>query len=118
MPAVRRLSYAERQVLEQQDAQFLAMPIIADLRSHHAHLRQMVRLLRNRQSASPCADFILYATSLYERTAAATVPNFAAGLACKAGCVYCCAQPVSVTLPEAIMVANAVRARPELAAAV
>ena len=111
-----RLSRSERRALQRQDAALLASPLkLGDPRPLGAHLRHMVRLLRDPGSASPCSDAVAHLTALYDRT----IPVAAArGVACSRGCAYCCTQPVSLTAPEAFFVAAWIRDRPATQAAV
>lgn len=78
-----------------------------------AHLRQTVKLLRSEGAASPCAAAVAHLTALYART---VKPH--PGIACSKGCSYCCSQDVSVSGPEAFVVAAAVARDPRLAAAI
>jgi Fe-S-cluster containining protein len=78
-----------------------------------AHLRQLVRLLTDPRSKSPCSDAVAYLTALYERTTPAHE-----AVVCRMGCSHCCTQTVSVTTAEALFVAAGLKARPELAEAV
>jgi hypothetical protein len=112
-----RLSRAERQALQKEDARRLAAPLDLgpDPRSIDAHLRQLVRLLKGAASASPCSDAVRRLTAVYDGAIPAQAK---AKLACRKGCGHCCSQPVSVTAAEALAVAAAVRRRPEGAAAV
>ena len=111
-----RLSRAERQVLQKEDAAWLVVPLHpTDPRSMAAHLRHLVRLLRDPRSVSPCSDAVKHLTALYDRT----IPTAAAmGVVCSCGCAYCCVQPVSLTAAEAFCVAAALRNRPGTRAAV
>jgi hypothetical protein len=113
----KRLPRLQREALERQDAVYLKQPLLgSDIRSPAAHLRHMVKLLRNKRSLSPCSDAVMYLTSLFERTIAQEVsPQAQQMIACRKGCAHCCAQPVAVSAAEAFCVAREIRNRPELA---
>ena len=110
-----RLSRDERRRLRQADAPYLSQGMTAgnDPRPMGAHLRQIVRLLQDRTSRSPCSDAVGHLTTLYDRSVPPE-PN----LACHKGCSFCCSQDVTVTAPEAFFVAAAIRNTPTLIAAV
>src|SRR3954468_10728411 len=116
--AVERLSRGERRALQREDEAIVAQPLVMArdaraTRSMDAHVRHMVKLLRNPASKSPCSDAVAYATALYERT----VPKSAHDkIVCRKGCAFCCSQLVTLTAPEAFFVASALRKRPELGA--
>ncbi len=115
-----RLSRAQREVLDREDAPYLKQPLVLgrDPRSARAHLRQMVKLLGSTRSASPCSDAVAYLTGLFERTAAELVPPQAQKLiACARGCAHCCVQPVGITAAEAFFVARQIKDRVEIVAA-
>src|SRR5690348_9827965 len=71
-----------------------------------AHLRHMVRLLRDAGTASPSSAAITYLTALYDRS----VPP-RPDIACRKGCSHCCCQPVMITAPEAFLIAAQIRDR-------
>ena len=74
-----------------------------------AHLRLSARLLRERSAGSPCSQLMHHLFTLFERT----VPSAQSlRLACRAGCAHCCKQLVTVSAPEAFMIAQQIRERP------
>jgi len=78
-----------------------------------AHLRHAALLLR--KPGSPCALLVSHVAQLLERS----VPDAARHeIACRKGCAFCCHQRVSITAAEALALANDVKHRPDLAAAV
>jgi Fe-S-cluster containining protein len=109
------LSTTERRALQAQDARYLPLPLQSgpDPGSMAAHLRHLVRLLRDPATPSPCSDAVAHLTALYDRT---VQPR--ADIACARGCAHCCTQPVSLSAAEAFYVAAQLRARPDAAAAV
>jgi len=112
-----RLSPAQRQALASRDAPFLAAGlIVGNPASFEAHVRQAARLMAERQtSASPSARLVSHLADLFERS----VPDAARSkLACRAGCGFCCHQPVRVSAPEAFFLAARLRGRPDTVAAV
>jgi hypothetical protein len=111
------LSQAQRLALQRQDAQFLPLPLNLGPAPHSmaAHLRHLVRLLRNPRSPSPCSDAIAHLTAVFDRTISAADRS---GLACRQGCAHCCSQRVTVSPPEAFFVAAQLRARPGLLSAI
>ena len=115
---MERLSRAERRALLREDEAIIAAPLVMArdaraTRSMDAHVRHMVKLLRNPASKSPCSDAVAYATALFERT----VPKSAHDKAvCRKGCSFCCSQLVTLTAPETFFVTSALRKRPDLAA--
>ena len=80
-----------------------------------AHLRHLVKLLKDPHSPSPCSDAMAHLTALFDRTVSATDRS---RLACRQGCAHCCSQRVTVSPPEAFFVAAQLRARPEALPAV
>jgi Fe-S-cluster containining protein len=114
-----RLSARERNELEKQDALLMARPFKAGPQMLGAHTRHMVRLLRNRRSASPSTDAVGFMAGVFERSVAGLTPApEKARIACRTGCAYCCAQPVAVTPMEVFALSALVRARKQTAAAV
>ena len=112
-----RIGPVQREALARQDAPFLAMGLVpGDPRSFEAHLRHAARLMGERRiPGSPSARLVRHIAELFE----ASVPAAArAQLACRAGCAFCCHQPVKVNAAEAFFLAGQVRERPESAAAV
>jgi Fe-S-cluster containining protein len=99
-----------------QDRRWLAAALEpGNASSVDAHLRHAASLLRNRKAASPCTLMLAQVAQLFERS----VPGAARReIACRKACAFCCHQRVSVTGAEALALANAIRGRPELAAAV
>ena len=88
--------------LAQQDAYYLLVPLeLNGFSSAAAHVRHLVRLLRDRTLASPSAAAIAHVTKLYDRS----VPAHPA-IVCKKGCSHCCRQRVFLTAPEAFFVAR------------
>ena len=107
-----RLSARARQELEKQDAVLLAQPIKADSRVMAAYVRHMVRLTRSNRSQSPSTDAVAFITGVFDRDVAAlTSPSAKAAIVCRAGCAYCCTQPVAVTPMEVFALANLARVR-------
>jgi hypothetical protein len=92
---------ADRLERSRRDAYYLLVPLeLNGLDSAAAHVRHLVRLLRDRSLPSPAAAAMSHMVKLYERS----VPPHPA-IVCKKGCDYCCRQPVSLTAPEAFFVA-------------
>jgi Fe-S-cluster containining protein len=116
--AAERLSRAERRALQREDEAIIAEPLVMArdaraTRSMDAHVRHLVKLLRNPASNSPCSDAVAYVTALYERT----VPKSAHDkIVCRKGCSFCCSQLVTLSAPEAFFVAAALRKRSDLGA--
>ena len=112
-----KLSHAQREVLQKQDLRLLEMPLGmgADPSSMAAHLRHLVRLLQNPDTASPCSDAVAHLTILFDRTVLAAKNT---GLACRQGCAHCCRQPVTVSAPEAFFIAAQIRNSPDATQAV
>jgi len=106
-----------REALAQQDAPFLARPLIpGDPRSFEAHLRQAARLMAMRQiSGSPSGRLVRHVAELFESSVPAAART---QLACRSGCAFCCHQPVKVNAAEAFFLAAQLRERPDTAAAV
>lgn len=103
-----RLTHAQRQTLERQDARYSGLPvgIPAAQDAVMAHLRIMARLLKDRRFPSPCSRAVNYVNALYERS----IPEAAKkGLACRQGCAHCCYQPVIVYAPELFLLAAHIR---------
>lgn len=99
-----RLSKAQRDALARQDAPFLPLGLVTgDPRSTEAHLRHAAGLLGDRQVTSPCSRLITHLTALFEKSLPAAQ---VAMLACRAGCSFCCNQPVAVSAPEAFFLAS------------
>lgn len=97
------LSPAQREALARQDAPFLARGLVAgDPRSTEAHLRHAAGLLGDRRAPSPAGQAAAHIATLFENS---ITPAQTALLACRAGCAFCCHQPVSVTAPEAFLLA-------------
>lgn len=71
-----------------------------------AHLRHLVRLLRDPGADSPSSAAITYLTDLYDRS----VPP-RSDIACRKGCSHCCCQTVMITAPEAFVIAAQIRDR-------
>lgn len=111
-----RLSRSERRALQREDALVLPLPLTlgSDPRPVAAHVRHIIRLLRNPQADSPCSDAMAHVTGLFDRT----VPAPPAPLACRKGCCHCCTQMVVLTAPEAFFVAAQIRRRSKSVAAV
>lgn len=110
-----RLTPAQRDAIARQDAPFIGGGLIpGDPRSSEAHLRQVARLLGDRQTRSPCGRAVSHVVELFERSVGA---EQRALLACRPGCAFCCHQPVAVTAPEAFFLANQLQDRPEAVAA-
>lgn len=109
------LSKLQRDALARQDAPFLKQGLIPnDPRSSEAHLRLTTRLLADRRVFSPCARAVSHVVEIFERS----IPQAQkASLACKAGCSYCCHQPVAVTAPEAFYLAALLSLSPDRVAA-
>jgi Fe-S-cluster containining protein len=109
------LSTQERFQLQQQDLYFLQRPLVLGPEPHSmaAHLRHMVKLLRDPGTASPSSAAITYLTELYDRS----VPP-RPDIACRKGCSHCCCQPVLITAPEALLVAAQIRDRADMRLAV
>ena len=107
----------QREALAQQDAPFLARPLIpGDPRSFEAHLRQAARLMAMRQiSGSPSGRLVRHVADLFESSVPAAART---QLACRSGCAFCCHQPVKVNAAEAFFLAAQLRERPDTAAAV
>ena len=115
-----RLSRSERRNLERQDAEILGRPLVmgTDPRPAAAHVRHIVRLLRDAKSVSPCSEAVAHLTALFDRTYTAQTSPKTPALACRKGCAHCCTQLVLVTAPEAFFVAAQLRKRPETIAAI
>jgi Fe-S-cluster containining protein len=109
------LTPQERSRIAQQDSYYLLMPLELGPSplSIAAHTRKMARLLRDKQSPSPCGEVVQHLARLYDRSAPTTP-----AIVCKKGCGHCCSQPVSVTALEACHVAAPLQGRPATAAAV
>jgi len=115
-----RLSRPERRALHKADALILPRPLDLsdDPRPVAAHVRHVVRLLRDPAATSPAADAVAHVTALYDRTVEATTPALPASIACRKGCAHCCTQMVVMTAPEAFYVAGQLRKRPATVAAI
>jgi Fe-S-cluster containining protein len=115
MPLASNLSKPQREALARQDAPYLAKALIlTDPRSNEAHLRHSMRLLADRRVFSPSARTVSHVVELFERS----VPTAQkALLACRAGCSFCCHQPVAVTAPEAFYLAALLSLSPDRVAA-
>ena len=105
-----RLSRPERRALQKADALILPRPLAlsTDPRPVAAHIRHVVRLLRDPAAASPSADAVAHITALYDRTVEVATPPTLPAIACRKGCAHCCTQMVLVTAPEAFFVGRAI----------
>lgn len=107
-----RLSQTKRDALRRQDAALIGLPLDLGPSPHSmaAHLRLSARLLRDRNGPSPSAQLMRHLFALFDRTAPSAQ---AMRLACRTGCAHCCKQLVTVTAPEAFLVAAQLRGRPD-----
>jgi len=112
---VNRLSQTVRDALARQDQAFLPRGLVFnDPRSSEAHLRRTTTLLADRQVPSPCGRAVAHVTELFENS---ITPQQKSMLACRAGCSFCCHQPVAVTAPEAFYLSAVLQLRPDALAA-
>jgi Fe-S-cluster containining protein len=105
-----RLSQAQREALARQDARFADLPLQTppDPNVLLAHVRITARLLKDRQTASPCARAVAYVNALFDRS----IPGAASkALACRLGCAHCCHQPVVIYAPEMFFLVAQIRGR-------
>jgi Fe-S-cluster containining protein len=115
--SIERLSRPQRRALEREDEAMLAQPLTRgeDERALAAHIRRMVKHLRDADAASPSARTIAHIGAVFDRSVPAPARN---AVACRAGCAHCCRQRVAVTAAEAFALAHVVRTRATLAGAV
>lgn len=111
---MNRLSPAQRDALQRQDAHYLPQALSASpgWDQVSAHLRHTIRLLKDRQTSSPSARACSHINALFDRSV--TIQHHAP-LACKQGCAHCCRQPVMLYAPEAFFLAAHIRNRPDMA---
>jgi len=111
---MNRLSPAQRDALQRQDAHYLPQALSASPGWDQvaAHLRHTIRLLKDRQTSSPSARACGHINALFDRSV--TIQPHAL-LACQQGCAHCCRQPVMLYAPEAFFLAAHVRNRPDMA---
>lgn len=111
-------SRSERRRLQRREAEALALPLnlaSRDPRSLALHVRHVALLLRDPKSRAPSVDAMRHVASLLDRS----VPGGAQkAIACRRGCSYCCTQMVTLTAPEAFLVAAQIRGKADVVAAV
>lgn len=112
-----RLTHAERQQIKKNDAPWVGKPIAIDTidRAFAANTRRLAAILRDRRAPRRASQAAEVAAGLLDITAKSHVKEPAA---CGRGCHYCCRTLVTATAPEILRVAQAVRARPDMAARV
>jgi hypothetical protein len=109
-----RLSHAQREALERQDARLLPapLPMSPDQNALLPHMRHIARALKDRQTASPSSRALSHLTTLYDRS----LPDAEVKrLACRRGCGHCCHQQVLVFAPELFFLAAQIRDREGMA---
>jgi len=104
--------------MQRREAEALALPLDLNSRDPHQvalHVRHVTYLLRDPKARSPSADAIRHVAALFDRS---VPPALQKTLACRRGCSHCCTQMVTLTEPEAFLMAAQIRQKPEVVAAI
>ena len=111
----QRLTPAERRQIEKNDRPWVGKPIAIDAvdRAFAANTRHMASILRDVRTPRRASRAAEVAARILDITAKSHVKQPAA---CGRGCHYCCRTLVTATAPEILRLAQAVKARPDIAA--
>lgn len=113
-----RLDRAKRRQLLKEDQPFIGRPFNLDgqtVRAVQANTRHLALMLMDTGIKKRATRAAVFAAQMLDATLAKKTEG---PVACAKGCYYCCKTYVSVTIPEALRLADAMRAKPEKTARV